>query len=54
MTTSELCERTWRSNQPTRTEDSYRQHRCGFVIDGHLPDGCWCRYCGESTADAAR
>jgi hypothetical protein len=39
------CERTWPSDQPTMSEDSYRQHRCGRAA-GH-PDRCVCRYCGR-------
>jgi hypothetical protein len=40
----DTCEKTWPSDQPTRTDDTYRQHRCGLNMDhrGHHV----CRYCG--------
>lgn len=39
------CDRTWPSDRPTRTEDTYRRHRCGEE-PGHS-GSCRCRYCGR-------
>jgi hypothetical protein len=40
----DTCEKTWPSDQPTRIDDTYRQHRCGLNMDHR--GRCMCRYCG--------
>lgn len=40
------CERTWKSDMPARSDDAYRQHRCGLTTGGDRHN-CLCRYCGS-------